>query len=207
MGRPTAAATAEATPERLLQAAEAIFAAVGYGTAKLADIAGRAGIRRPSLLYHFRSKEQLYAATVERAFARLRAVLQSTMQAEGEFADRLMSTVERYCEFIGDEPELSRLVLRELLDEHGPGREILVRQIVPLLDVVERWVRAESETADEVPVRQAILMLASDVFLRSAVGRLRETLWGPEDRAKDLARMLLLSLPPTPGAAEKGTGR
>jgi AcrR family transcriptional regulator len=194
MGRPSAAGAQAATPERLLQAAEAIFAAVGYGTAKLADIAGRAGIRRPSLLYHFPSKEQLYAATVERAFARLRAALGSAMQAEGEFSDRLMNTVQRYCDFVADEPELSRLVLRELLDEHGPGRVIVIRHIVPLLDVVERWIRSESGSAtpEDAPVRQAILMIASDVFLRSAVGPLRDQLWGPQDRARELAGMLFL---------------
>ncbi len=196
MGRPAASAQA-ATPERLLQAAEAIFAAVGFGTAKLADIAGRAGIRRPSLLYHFPSKERLYAATVERAFVRLRQALRGAMQAEGDFAARMMNTVDRYCEFIADEPELSRLVLRELLDDNGPGREILIRQIVPLLDIVEQWIRTEGEGVmrADVPVRQALLMLASDVFLRSAVGPLREKLWGRQDRSRELARALFLAEP------------
>lgn len=196
MGRPAGSAQG-ATPERLLQAAEAIFAAVGFGTAKLADIAGRAGIRRPSLLYHFPSKERLYAATVERAFTRLRQALRDAMQADGDFSTRMMNTVDRYCEFIADEPELSRLVLRELLDENGPGRKILIRQIVPLLDIVERWIRTEGADVmrPEVPVRPAVLMLASDVFLRSAVGPLRNELWGPQDRARDLARALFLAAP------------
>lgn len=195
MGRPAASGLEVATPDRLLEAAETIFSAVGYGAAKLADIAGRAGIRRPSLLYHFRSKELLYAATVERSFARLRRALATAMQAEGDFQARLLATVDRYIEFVEGEPELSRLVLRELLDESGPGRAILMKQIVPLVDVVERFVREQGQgvVRDGVPVRSAIMMIASDVFLRSAVGPLREQLWGPGQSARELARRLLLS--------------
>ena len=195
MGRPAASGLEVATPDRLLEAAEAIFSAVGYGAAKLADIAGRAGIRRPSLLYHFRSKELLYAATVERSFARLRRALATAMAAEGDFQARLLATVDRYIEFVAGEPELSRLVLRELLDESGPGRAILMKQIVPLVDVVERFVREQGQgvVRPDVPVRAAIMMIASDVFLRSAVGPLREQLWGPQQKARELARRLLLS--------------
>lgn len=197
MGRPRAGANPTATPERLLQAAEIAFSAVGYGAAKLADIAQRAGIRRPSLLYHFRSKEDLYAATVSRAFARLRRALGEAMESEGDFETRLMQTIERYVEFVHGEPELSRLVLRELLDGHGPGQKILLREIVPLVDAVERFIRTQGKDVvhPQVPVRAAVLMLASDVFLRSATGPLKQHLWGDEDHAKTLARVLLLREP------------
>ena len=71
MARPRTQANAVATPERILLAAEQAFADHGYGPAKLADIARVAGIRRPSLLYHFATKEVLYAAVVSRTFERL----------------------------------------------------------------------------------------------------------------------------------------
>lgn len=195
MGRPRAGAYLTSTPERLLQAAEIAFSAVGFGAAKLADIAQRAGIRRPSLLYHFSSKEDLYTATVERCFARLRKALSEVMEAEGDFTTRLMETVERYADFIQGEPELSRLVLRELLDGHGPGQKILLAQIVPLVDEVEGFIRTQGRDVvrANVPVRAAVLMLASDVFLRSATGPLKKPLWGDEDHAKALARILLLA--------------
>jgi hypothetical protein len=61
--------------------------------------------------------------------------------------------------------------------------------------VVERFVREQGGgvVRDGVPVRSAIMMIASDVFLRSAVGTLREQLWGPGQSARELARRLLLS--------------
>jgi len=193
MGRPRSGDNPTSTPERLLQAAEVAFSAVGFGAAKLADIAQRAGIRRPSLLYHFSSKENLYAAMVERCFARLGRGMEEVMQGDGDFTTRLMRTVDQYIEFVHGEPELSRLVLRELLDGKGPGHEILLEQIVPLVDKLEQFIITEGKGVirDDVPVRASIMMLCSDVFIRSATGPLKQPLWGEEDHAKALARVLL----------------
>lgn len=197
MGRPLSSAHEIATPERVLAAAELAFAAVGYGAAKLADIARRAGIQRPSLLYHFGSKEALYARTVERCFGRLREALVETMTADGELAVRIDRTVERYVEFLDAEPQLARIVLRELLDGHGPGRQILLRQVVPLLDVLERFLREHGGPAirPDVPVRAALLQVGSDALLRAAAGPLRRPLWGTHDHSQRLARLLLLREP------------
>lgn len=197
MGRPLASAQSVATPERVLAAAELAFAAVGYGAAKLADIATRAGIQRPSLLYHFGSKEALYAQTIERCFERLRDALVESMTAEGDFRTRLERTVARYVEFLDAEPQLARLVLRELLDEHGPGRQILMRQVVPLLDVLERFIREHGAgiVRPDVPVRAAVLQVGSDALMRAAAGSLRQPLWGARDCSHTLARLLLLRDP------------
>ena len=197
MGRPPASAHATATPERVLEAAELSFAAVGYGAAKLADIANQAGIRRPSLLYHFGTKEALYAQTVERCFGRLRLALVAAMSVEGDFAARLHRTVTRYVEFLDAEPQLARLVLRELLDGQGPGKSILLRQVVPLLEVVEHFVRQHGGDAvhPDVPVRAAVLHIGVSVLTRAAAGDLREPLWGAADHSAHLARLLLLREP------------
>jgi TetR/AcrR family transcriptional regulator len=58
--------TTTPTAERILTAAEAIFAERGYDATSLADIAERVGIRTPSLYNHFKSKEDLYVAVLER---------------------------------------------------------------------------------------------------------------------------------------------
>jgi len=58
--------TATPTAERILDAAEAIFAERGYDATSLSDIAERVGIRTPSLYNHFKNKENLYIAVLER---------------------------------------------------------------------------------------------------------------------------------------------
>ena len=49
------------TAERILDAAEDLFAEKGYRATSLGDVADRVGIRSPSLYNHFRNKEALYA--------------------------------------------------------------------------------------------------------------------------------------------------
>ncbi len=198
MGRPPASANTTATPERILDAARAEFAAVGFAQAKLADIAARAGITRPSLLYHFATKEELYPRAVERCFASLADALSPTISQPAPSVDRLRATLDRYLEFVEAEPDVARIVLRELVDGAGPGAEILLHQVAPLVDLVERFVRAQGEgiVRAALPVRAAILQIATDGMVRAAAGELRVPLWGPGDHARALAERLLLEAPP-----------
>ncbi len=195
MGRPPTATVTIATPKRLLDAAQAEFAAAGFARAKLADIAARAGITRPSLLYHFGSKEELYRACVERSFGRLANALATVMLAPKPFLVRLRATIVAYAEFLGAEPEIARIVLRELIDGSGPGADILVKQVAPLVDGVEAFVRSQGVEAlrPGVPVRAAIMQIAGDMLLRVAAGPLRAPLWGPRDHTLELAMTLLLT--------------
>jgi len=192
MGRPLASAAATATPERLLDAAEQAFAR-GYDAARLEDIAAAAGIRRPSLLYHFPSKDSLYAAVVRRTFARLGAALRTVMSRRLDFAARVDSMVDTYASFLADNPAHAQILVRELVDARGPGREILRGEVAPLLDLVERFLLVEGAALlrPGLPVRAAILQVASAIILRSASGALQEPLWGPIDHARVLARLLL----------------
>lgn len=192
MGRPPANAAEQATPERLLDAAEQAFAGAGYGPTRLEDIAAAAGIRRPSLLYHYPSKDSLYAAVVHRAFARLGAVLADAMLRQVPFAERLADVCRGFARFLDVHPAVAHLLVRELVDADGPGRDILLGEVAPLLDVVERFVAREGRglIRPELPIRAAILQVASGTVLRAASGGLRDPLWGPVDHAWTLARVL-----------------
>jgi hypothetical protein len=85
-------------------------------------------------------------------------------------------------------------VLRETLHGLGPGAEIVLRQIVPIVDAVEDFVRTQGNPPAHVPpVRAAILALASALIVRSAAAGLREPLWRDEhDHAHALGRALFL---------------
>ncbi len=195
MGRPRAQDVLVSTPQRVLEAAESVFAEQGYGAAKLADIAHRAGIRRPSLLYHFKSKEELYQATVQRAFSDLATALQAAMVASGSFEDRLLETAERYAQFLAEHEPVARIVLRELLDSSGPGpgTDILMTQVSPVVDAVEAFVGSVGDEviSEGAPIRARVMCVASTLIMRAAA-HVRDALWGPEHHARALARALFL---------------
>ena len=50
--------------ERILAAAAEVFASVGFGGARIDDIAERAGINKAMLYYHVGDKERLYATVL-----------------------------------------------------------------------------------------------------------------------------------------------
>lgn len=195
MGRPRADSIDIATPERLLAAAELVFAAQGLQGAALADIAARAGISRPALLYHFNSKETLYAAVVGRAFSSLAEILTSAMSATGTFRDRVRAVVEGFLTYVSVHPSLARIIVRELTSEAGPGRALLVSQGAPLVDTVVSFMEREGKASLRrgVDVRAALMLTVSDVFLRSAAGDLRTPFWGEGEHTWQLAAALMLS--------------
>ena len=56
------------TRDRVLQVSLSLFADRGYRGTSLRDIAKRIGIKAPSLLHHFPSKQQLYLAVLDHIF-------------------------------------------------------------------------------------------------------------------------------------------
>ena len=63
LARPDQART---TSDKILDAAEDLFAEKGYSATSLGDVADKVGIRSPSLYNHFKNKEALYKAVLNR---------------------------------------------------------------------------------------------------------------------------------------------
>lgn len=63
------------TAEQVLDVAEVLIESRGYSAISYADIAGRLGIRKASIHYHFPSKVDLGVAVVDRYAARFREAL------------------------------------------------------------------------------------------------------------------------------------
>ena len=200
MGRPRAGSIDVETPERLLAAAEEVFAKDGLDKAALHDIAARAGITRAALLYHFATKETLYQAVVGRAFASLGEIVRSAIAGDAarptaSFRERLRAVVDGFLTYVSVHPALARIEVREVISEGGGGRALVLAGGVPLLDDVVGFLEREGggQVARGVPVRAALMLIVSDVFLRSAAGDVREALWGRGDHAWLFAQSVLLA--------------
>jgi AcrR family transcriptional regulator len=197
MGRPRASTVDVATPARILEAAAGEFAQHGFARATLADIARRAGIRRPSLLYHFERKDLLYAEVVRDVFARLTEVLLAPMRQEAPFEARLESLVRAYAGFLAEHPQHARIVIREMLEDDGPGTVILRDEVAPVLASVVAFleVAGVGVLRPGLPLQSAVMQVASDMLLQHASGALRPVMWGETSpgRSWTLTEALLLA--------------
>lgn len=71
---------AEATRERLLDAAEQVFYVRGVSGASLADVANRAGLTRGAVYWHFKDKLDLFDAMMQRVTLPIEQVLKGGRQ-------------------------------------------------------------------------------------------------------------------------------
>lgn len=72
----------ETTRDRIAEAADKLFYERGFEATSFADIAGQVGISRGNFYYHFRTKDEILEAVIQRRMAATRAML-SRWQAEG----------------------------------------------------------------------------------------------------------------------------
>ncbi len=193
MARPKQNENDVETRERVLSAAEHEFGRVGFDRARLEDIAKAAGISRPSLLYHFESKDKLYERVVRTVFNKLGELFLESIKDSGDFKERIDRVIVRYIAFVDDHPAVAMIVLRELLDASKFSRRIIRSEVLPLLDEIAGFVERDGKNfmPPGMPVRPIITQIAMTVLLRSATGELKDALYGDANATRTIVSAML----------------
>jgi TetR/AcrR family transcriptional regulator len=128
------------TRDRVLQVAQVLFAERGYRGTSLRDIAKRIGIKAPSLLHHFPSKQQLYLAVLDRMFASLEDAANRIAWGRESRQERMRQAVGDAIDFIAGHPDFVRIMWKEMADESGVGRQVLKRRLPPLFSTAVNFI-------------------------------------------------------------------
>jgi len=144
----------ERTAERILDAAESLFAERGYVGTTLRDVADRVGLRIPSLYNHFPNKDALYAAVLERGIGPVLDVLLEVV--DGDSGPDTVRLIRRLMALLETRPNLARLVQHEILAGGQRLSPMLRAWIVPLFaranELVASGPGARRWSAEQAPL-------------------------------------------------------
>ncbi|SNS47393.1 transcriptional regulator, TetR family [Sphingomonas laterariae] len=123
---PVRQARGDATRRAILDAAETIFAEMGYAAARLEDVAQAVGIRRPSIVYHFPGKQELYDAVEADIFTSMHAFVVERTDNVSDPMARLLGLLDAWLDFLVARPAAARIIQR-LTADVGPRGDDPVR--------------------------------------------------------------------------------
>jgi len=104
------------TKERILTSAIEVFTDKGKYGARMQEIADKAEINKAMLHYYFTDKDTLYEKSFEYIFTNLFLRVADTIDKEGTFLNKIGKFVDIYIDFIAENIEITRIILREMAD-------------------------------------------------------------------------------------------
>lgn len=164
--------------ERILAAAEDLFAAHGFDAVSVSDIASRASVSKSNVFHHFGSKNELYLAVLNDARQAFFELVDDLHDGHGQLQDRLEKFAGAHLQRMIDLGKISRLVLRDLL-ENSPARsqqlaeKIFGKNFAMLVETMRDNQKRGEVRSDIDPAMAAIALIAADVFFFQARNVLR----------------------------------
>jgi AcrR family transcriptional regulator len=192
------AASDERPPaERLLAAAEQLFAERSYQRTSVAGICARAGIATGSFYAHYRSKADIFAAVVRSINAELRSAMGAALAtAPDNQRSRERAAFRAFFDMLSERPWIDRIVRESEFVDPGLFREYYER----LARGYARGVR-QAQLVGEVDARYDPEVIA---YMYTGIGNFLGMRWAdwtaggqvPDDVLDDMLEVLARGLPP-----------
>ncbi len=163
-----------------------LFAENGFQGTSVQAVADAVGIKNPSLLYYFGSKEQLREEVIDDMLGHWKNELPRLISKSTTSRDRFASLVESVVEFFAEDQNRARLFVREMLDRPSEIGERIREHLGPWIQLIADYINMGQQSgiikADvdaEYYIFQVILIVAGTVTLTDAMG----AILGDEDKS------------------------
>ena len=125
------------TQQKLLEAAIEAFSENGFKGTSTRDIAERAGVHHPLITYHFKNKDQLWRAAVDRVFKDFRRSLAASLEdySDEQPKERFASLIRAYVYYAKSQPALHKIMVQESSYPNERLTYLIDTHLKPFFDV------------------------------------------------------------------------
>lgn len=147
--------------ERILAAAERIFARHGFFAAKVSDVAKEAGVADGTIYLYFKSKDDLLISLFERRMQQVNDTLREAIAQVTSPREQLRAFIRAYMQLVHDEPSAAEVLTIELRQSSKFMKEYENPQFADFLRMLGGIIAAaqdKGELDDAIPAHVAARM-------------------------------------------------
>lgn len=177
-------------PKQILDHATRLFAAHGFVGASLRDIAKAVGIRKPSLLYHFPSKDDLRRSVLEQMLSHWNETVPRLLKAATSGQEQFEAIASETVNFFVADPNRARLLLREMLDRPEEMQPLVAAHVQPWTKIMSDYItkgrdqgRVHADIDPEVYVAHMINLVVCGVAMLDTFAALAPGAGAPDMKA------------------------
>lgn len=156
--------------DRILDAAAAEFAALGFAGARVDAIADRAGVNKAMLYYYIGDKQSLYSAVLLRNFDRISEHLLAVEDDGDRPGDRLARSIEAISAAVEANPNHPPIVLREVASGAVHLSDEVLLRMLEVVGIVRRLLAEgidSGEFRQTEPILTHLAIVGAVVFLNA----------------------------------------
>jgi AcrR family transcriptional regulator len=128
---------------RIKEAARELFVAKGFDDTTTREIAVRAGVGIGTIFVYAENKRDLLFLIVNEELEKIEQLAENAVEDQASLLDNLLRVARTHYKFFGQQPALSRLVLREMVFyESGSQAQRFQRTRERLIDLLGRLIAA-----------------------------------------------------------------
>ena len=191
--RRTNADMSSETQARILQATIASLAELGYAGTTMSGIAGRIGVSRAALIYHFNSKNALMAAVINAIYDEMAVMFKSAAHPALTPAERMLAVLDASFDFTTTTSQMAQVELL-LAARRDASFRLEVAPTIEARDVVfqQAWHQLTFELGGSSARLDLVRDFAVSVFRGITVTRSISSDLASFERQHVLLRKLLL---------------
>jgi len=155
--------------DRILAAAERLFAESGFDAVSMNAVAELAGVSKANIFHHFSTKNALYLAVMRQACRHSNPLMDNLESDGGAFVERLRHFARAHLAHILDNQQTSRLILREIIGNDPQRCRELAEQVfgdnfARLVEIMRAGQKRGELRGDLDAGMVATLLVAADLF-------------------------------------------